>query len=491
MALRCIALDVGTSVVKAVGFDGAEARAVARRSCEVSRPRPGHAEQDMDEVWQAVVATVREVGEALDGVDALAITAQGDGLWPVSRQGRPTGPAMLWNDGRATDVVRRWEESGVLEQAYDATGSMSFAGLSNALLTWLEEHDAGRLDDSAAVLTCGGYVMARMTGELLIDGSDASAPFLDLTTGDWSDELIGLFGLERHRGLLPTVLADDDRSRPLTSGAAEELGVRFGTPVVLAPYDVAACTLGSGAVQVGASALMLGTTLCTTAVMERATPVQPPAAGLRLRSGLPERDVRVLPTLAGVGVLDWMADLLGAGGPAGLTELAERAEPGSGGLLVLPYLSPSGERAPFFDTDARGTVVGMSFDHGRAELARATFEGLAHVVRECLDAVGSPVEEVVVSGGGSRNAWWTQVLADATGRPVVTTTDEEVGARGAQVSALVQLGEADDHEAAVAQVVERRDRVEPGAGRDAAEGAYERWLSVRESVRPVWREARA
>lgn len=487
MAVRCIALDVGTSVVKAVAFDGARAARVARRSCEVSRPSPGRAEQDMDEVWRAVVDTVREASQALDGVDVLAVTAQGDGLWPVTSDGRPTGPAVLWNDARATDVVRRWQESGLLERAYDATGSMSFAGLANALLTWFDEHDPHRLDDCEAALTCGGYIMARMTGELV---TDASAPFLDLATGEWSDELLTMFDLGARRLLLPTVLADDDRSRPLTAPAADELGVDAGIPVVLAPYDVMSCTLGSGAVQSGASALMLGTTLCTTAVMDRRTPVQPPYAGLRLRSGLPERDVRVLPTLAGVGVLGWMSDLLGVGGPAGLTELAEKAEAGCGGLVVLPYLSPSGERAPFFDTDARGTVLGTTFDHGRDELARATFEGLAHVVRECLDAVGSPVEEVVVSGGGSRNRWWTQVLADATGCPVVTTDDEEVGARGAQVAALVQLGQADDHESAVEQVVLRRDRVEPGPDRDAAEAAYQRWVTVRDAVRPAWREAR-
>lgn len=491
MTVRCIAVDVGTSVVKAVAFDGPAVVAIARRGVAVVRPEPGHAEQDMDAVWQAVVEVVREAGDESGTVDVVAVTAQGDGLWPVDRDGRPTGPAVLWNDARAADVIRRWERTGLLGQIYHATGSMSFAGLANALLAWFDDHDPERLRSAAAVLTCGGYVMARLTGELVVDSSDASAPFLDIGDGQWSDDLVDAFGLGSLRHLLPEVLPDDDRSRPLSSGAAQALGLPPGTPVVLAPYDVVSCTLGAGAVHPGAGALMLGTTLCATAIVGRDSPVTPPAAGLRVRSGLPGRDLRVLPTSAGVGVLDWMAGLLDVGDPVGLTGLAREARPGSGGLVVLPYLSPSGERAPFLDVDARGTIVGASFDLGRHHLARATFEGLACVVRECLDSLGTPVEEVVVSGGGARNHWWRQVLADVTGRVVLATADEEVGPRGAQVAAFVALGASTDHEAAVKELVTRGQTVVPSADRAASEVSYRRWLAVRDAARPVWRESRS
>jgi erythritol kinase (D-erythritol 1-phosphate-forming) len=119
----------------------------------VSRPHPGWAEQDMDAVWHAVVFAIRQLVHQLDAeVECIAITAQGDGCWLVDRGGAPTGPAILWNDGRAADVVEEWARAGVLGEAFRINGSLTSSGLPNAILTWLRRHDPDRLDRSAASL---------------------------------------------------------------------------------------------------------------------------------------------------------------------------------------------------------------------------------------------------------------------------------------------------------------------------------------------------
>ena len=108
--MPAVSVDVGTTVVKAVGYDdGGREALVARQGVPVQRRRPGWAEQDMAAVWDAVAATVREVVDRLDGatVDHLSLTAQGDGAWLVDDHGAPTGPALLWNDGRAALRCRR------------------------------------------------------------------------------------------------------------------------------------------------------------------------------------------------------------------------------------------------------------------------------------------------------------------------------------------------------------------------------------------------
>src|ERR1700684_745347 len=105
-----LCLDVGTSLIKAVAFDeeGSEV-SVHRRATEVLRPRPRFAEQDMNAIWDAVAATVRESVESLDQeIELLAFTGQGDGCWLVDEQGQPTGPAVLWNDARKEALVQRW-----------------------------------------------------------------------------------------------------------------------------------------------------------------------------------------------------------------------------------------------------------------------------------------------------------------------------------------------------------------------------------------------
>ncbi|MGW0063307.1 FGGY family carbohydrate kinase [Streptosporangium sandarakinum] len=216
--MAAICVDAGTTVVKAVGYDEAGAEvAVARQETGVSRPAPGHAEQDMNTVWAAVARTVRAVADRLADasagtVDFVAVTAQGDGAWLVGPDGEPTGPAILWNDGRATAAVDAWNRSGAAGRAFRVNGSAAASGLPHAILTWLREHDPERLERSAALLTCGGWIFSRLTGETAADESDASAPFMDLRARAYSPELMALFGLEwAARLLLGAVVVGNHR----------------------------------------------------------------------------------------------------------------------------------------------------------------------------------------------------------------------------------------------------------------------------------------
>ena len=323
MAVVCV--DAGTTMIKAVGYgeDGAEL-VVERRNTAVRRPAPGHAEQDLTEVWQAVVRGVRQVVERLGApVSHLALTAQGDGSWLVDASGEPTGPAILWNDGRAGSIVERWARDGVLSRAFSVNGSLTFAGLPNAILSWLREHDPDRLARSAASLTCGGWIFARLTGELVADESDGSAPFMDICERRYSGELLRMYDMEWARPLLPDLRGDDRRVAPLTASAAAELGLPEGTPVVLAPYDVASTAIGVGAVGAGQACTILGTTLCTEIVLEEPQLDGHPS-GLTVALG--GRYLRAFPTLAGGQVVDWACRMLGLGDdPAALSGLDRKS----------------------------------------------------------------------------------------------------------------------------------------------------------------------
>ena len=187
-------------------------------------------------------------------------------------------------------------------------------------------------------------------------------------------------------------------------------------------------------------------------------------------------------TLAGSEVVDWTCRLLGLPNPENLTELAEHAEPGSGGLLMLPHLSPAGERAPFHDQTARGSVHGMSLEHGPAEVARACLEGLAMVIHDCLRASTAEPSELRLTGGGATNQLWRQIIADVTGLPVVRTSDSQAGARGAVITAdaLVQHRRVDE---VAAEVVHSGEVLLPRPeNRDRYDEAYARLLAARESA---------
>ncbi|PRX47158.1 xylulokinase [Prauserella shujinwangii] len=499
--MSAIAVDAGTSMIKAVVFgDDGRAVAVARQATDVRRPRPAWAEQDMAAVWHAVVAAVREVlPHAPAAVRFVAVTAQGDGCWPVDDHGEPTGPAILWSDGRGAAVVEAWHRSGIAEQAFRVNGSLGFAGLPHAVLTWLREHDPDRLARSSAVLTCGGWLFSRCTGLIGIDSSDASVPFLDPRTRAYSPRLLSLFGLEWAAGLLPPIRDGAARSAPLTERAAAEFGLPAGTPVVLAPYDVAATALGVGATAPGQACTILGTTLCTEVVRSGVdTSGEPSGLTIVLDAaahdpGTGERGpgapvLRAFPTLAGTEVLDWASAVLGLAHPREVVTLAGQAPPGANGVSFLPYLSPAGERAPFLDTRARGTFWGLCLEHGRAEVARAVLEGLSLVIRDCVLAAGAGATELRVCGGGANSEAWCALVADVVGVPVVRPADAEVGAKGAFLTGLVATGAEPSITAAAARYVHIDRSYEPDPHRaERYAAAYEHFLALREISARGWR----
>lgn len=487
--MPAVSVDVGTTVVKAVGYDdGGREALVARQGVPVQRRRPGWAEQDMAAVWDAVAATVREVVDRLDGatVDHLSLTAQGDGAWLVDDHGAPTGPALLWNDGRAARQVDAWTRAGVLQAAFARSGSLTSTGMPNALLAWLREHDPDRLDRSATVLTCGGWVFSCLTGETGVDESDASAPFLDVRRRRYSPELLAAYGLEWAERLLPDVRGDDRRVAALRPEAAARLGLPAGTPVVLAPYDIAATSLGVGAVLPGQASSILGTTLCTQVVVDEVH-LDGDAAGVTVALGAPGRWLRAYPTLAGTEVVQWASRLLGLDDPLRLGALAAGSPPGARGLVLLPYLSPAGERAPFLDPLARGAVLGLSLEHGPEDLARAVLEGLSLVVRDCLVASAAAPTELRVCGGGAGSALWLQLLADVTGVPVRRSADTEVGARGAFLVATVATGAHPSIEQAVARHVVLDRVCDPDPERAERYAAlFEDFLALRGDTAAGW-----
>ncbi|WP_214411882.1 FGGY-family carbohydrate kinase [Sphaerisporangium fuscum] len=481
MAVICV--DAGTTMIKAVGYDEAGAEvAVARHETGVSRPAPGHAEQDMDLVWDAVARTVRDVASRLPGpVGFVAVTAQGDGVWLVDRSGRPTGPAILWNDARAAGLVDAWTRSGVAERAFRVNGSSSASGLPHAILAWLKEHDPERLDRSAAVLTCGGWIFSRMTGEVAADESDASAPFMDLRARAYSPELLELFGLDWAARLLPEVRDDEHRVAGLSRDAGESLGLPAGTPVVMAPYDIVSTAIGAGAVDRGQACSILGTTLCTETIVAEPD-LDGDAVGITI--AVPGGYLRAFPTFAGTEIIQWACRLLGLPGPAALGELAAASPPGAGGLAFLPYLSPAGERAPFSDPLARGSFLGLTFEHGPEHVARAVLEGLTLVVQDCLAASGGAPTELRVCGGGSASDLWLRLIADVTGVPVSRSADAEVGARGAYLIGLVATGAAADMETAAKRFVRLGDVFHPQPGPYAT--AYQDFLALRDTTAGTW-----
>jgi xylulokinase len=418
-------------------------------------------------------------------VEGIAITGQGDGCWLVDENGGPAGDAILWNDGRAVEILRQWRSDGLIEEAFRISGSVAYPGLSNAILRWLEIHKPEHLRSARHLLSCTGWLYAQLTEQMAAGLSDASNPFTDVRRCEYSDILLRLYGTEHFRALLPEIVRGADAVSPLTQRAAEELGIAPGIPVVMAPYDIVTTAFGSGAASTGQACLILGTTICAeTFTADLSLDGEPAGTTVALASDL---HLRAMPTLTGCETLEWAARTLGVNDIAGLERLAIQAKWSGQDVRFLPYLSPAGERAPFLEPAASGLFYGLKLTHGPAELARAVYAGLSFAIHECLELAARDVAEVRVCGGGARSDFWCQMIADVTGLEVLRPAEKEAGARGAYLFALVSQGKEPDITTAFTRTSVAVDRFIPAPTRERWVSEYARFRSTRDVMRDLWR----
>jgi sugar (pentulose or hexulose) kinase len=440
-----VGVDAGTSVVKAVAFDATgEAVRVAARPTRTYTPAPGRSEQDLEEIVAATGEVIREVG-ASEPVEALGITAQGDGLWLLDAEGRQVRPPILWSDARAASIVAEWMTNGVAEHAYRRSGNMLFPGAAAPLLAFLQEDEPDSLANAMTAGYCKDAILQRLAGDRITDASDASLPFFDPRTRQYDDELLAIYGVSRWRHLLAEVDAFPPPTRRLTAEGANLTGLPEGTPVHSGPFDLCATMIGAGLHEPGEGLVILGTTLGCGVLTDSVDILDPPA-GMLLCMPEPDRWARVMPAMVGTPSLEWVLATTGSRRDD-LDALLAESPPGAGGVLVLPFFAPAGERAPFVDPYARGQFIGISLETTRAELVRAVCEGIAYAVRHCLENAGlREGASVYLSGGGVRSAGWRQILADVLQRPLALARQPEVGARGAAMTAMAALGTPVDWE---------------------------------------------
>ncbi|MFJ8631450.1 FGGY family carbohydrate kinase [Streptomyces sp. NPDC093568] len=427
-----VGIDVGTSTVKAAAFDAA-----GRELAVASRPvalalHGGTVEQDMEEVYGAVLAVLGEVTERVPGpVELAGLTGQGDGVWLVDTDGRPVRPAASWMDGRAHELVDRWLADGTFEAVFRRTGSAMFPGCPGPLLAWLEGHEPKTLDAAAAALYCKDMVFQRLTGAAAAtDVSDASMPFLDPRTRSYDNGVVELLGLTHRRGLLAPV------SDPIATARTLGEGLPAGTRIANGPYDLPACALGAGVTSPGDGLLIVGTCLASLVATTDLDLTGEPA-GLYISTDRPGHWLRAMPAMVGTAALDWVLSTTGVRHEEVDGLLAE-TPPGAHGVRVLPYFAPSGERAPFVEPRLRAELTGVSLESTPADLVRATCEGIGYAARHCLQAAGL-TGTLAVCGGGTRSPAWMRLLADVLGRPL-RVVEGEVGARGAVLAAAERYG---------------------------------------------------
>jgi xylulokinase len=472
-----LALDVGTTVAKAVLFDldGRE-QAVAEHGYRLLTPRPGWAELDPGAIWDSVLAVLADIAARLNPdfeLLSVSLSTQGGTLVPLRNDGQPACNAITWLDQRSAPVVADWQSQGLHCWIRARSGWEPQPGLPLASICALRRDQPQVFAATDRFLSVNDYLAHRLTGEFCTNPSMAAEMLLtNIQTGAWDDELCSFAAIRADQ--LSPILPAQAVCGQIKTEIGKQVGLPDGIPLINGGQDHSCEALALGLADPGSLLLACGTAWVINAVTDSPDVDSiPPQMALNFHV-IPQRWI-ASQFLGGFGAgMEWWLDQFW---PQAETR-AERftsfdsalsqTRPGSDGILYDPVGgTPRSGRTT-------GGYRGLRLDHSRADMGRAILESAAYEVRHALEGIrafGLPAEALWMVGGAARNPHWPQIIADVTNLPVSLTQYRHGPALGAMMLAAKSLGCLDDFPRwVVPQVVQPNPDDKPVY--DAAYAAY-------------------
>lgn len=456
-----LGIDIGTTGTKALLLDTESGVvAEAERPTQLHSLHPGWAEEDTAEWWRNVCAVTRELLESTGiEVAGVGVTGMVPCTIPLDEHGEPLRWSIQQNDARSgeevDDLNRRLAGTRVLERTGSAITQQSTA----PRFLWLAEHEPEAWAATRTVVGSYDYITMRLCGSRTVEANWAlETGLLDFAAMDWADDVLAACGGRRE--LLPPIRRCNELVGSVIAAAAEQTGIKEGTPVVAGTADHIGSTFASGVLEEGDLLVKLG------GAGDIMLAVDEPFVDDRLYLDfhlLPGRFVLSGCMATSGSLIKWFQRELAAG--ASLAQLDEEAAgtpPGAGGIICLPYFL--GEKTPVNDAEATGAFVGLQLTQSRGHLFRAVLEGIAFGFRHHLEVFaehGHRPKRARLTDGGSRSGVWSQITADVLGIPLEKVTMRSGSAFAAAFCAGIGVGAfADwrdiDRFVAVDEVVEPR-----------------------------------
>lgn len=458
-----IGIDLGTSSVKLLLVDqeGQICNTVTR-DYPLEFPQPGWSQQNPEDWHQAVWQGMAQLLQGFDGSQVAGIGCGGQmhGLVVLDDQDRVIRPAILWNDGRTAAQVEYLNEVVGRENLSQYTANIAFAGFTAPKLLWLREQEPEHFARIAKIMLPKDYINYLLTGVHSCDYSDASGMLLlDVEHKCWSREMLELCGVRERQ--MPTLYESYQVVGTVKPDVAQALGIPATVQVVAGAGDNAAAAVGCGVVGPGGCNISLGTsgTLFISSDRFGVDPHNALHAFAHADGGWHLMGCM----LSAASCNKWLCEEI-----LHTTDYDAQQAPitqdrlGRNHVYFLPYLM--GERSPINDTNARGTLVGMTMDTTRADVVQAVLEGVAFAIRDSLEvakSLGLDIPRAKLCGGGSKSALWRTIFANVLGIPLELLQTEQGPGFGGAMLAMVGCGRFDSIQAAVDALVQVSQVVEP------------------------------
>ncbi len=447
-----LGIDVGTSGTKTLLCDDqGSIVASASEAYPSSHPKPLWSEQNPEHWWTATVKSVRRVlrsaGVKGREVQGIGLSGQMHGAVFVDKDHAVLRPAILWNDQRTSAECSEITEGFGRQRLLRLVCNPALTGFTAPKILWVRKHEPKVYERTVKILLPKDYVRFRMSGVFATEVSDASGTLLlDIRKRTWCEPLLSRLGIDQE--LLPDCFESDEVSAEVGEKAARELSLAKGTPIVGGGGDQAAGAIGNGIVRSGAISATLGTSGVVFAYADQVRTDPKGRVHTFCHAVRGKWHVMGVMLSAG-GALQWYRDNFAEPECAQakrrgqnpydlLCDQAAEAPLGSEGLFFLPYLT--GERTPHADPYARGAWIGLTPRHTRRHMVRSVLEGISYGMKDSFEIIRGmriPIGQIRISGGGARNDFWRQMMADVLGKAVSTINASEGPAFGVALLAGV------------------------------------------------------
>ena len=501
-----IGLDNGGTATKAAMFDEAGTEiATACVGTQMLVPRPGFTERDMEEMWQANCTVLRQVlqksGVSPQNVKCVACCGHGKGLYLWGNDDRPVRYGIISTDNRAWEYPKRWNEQGISSRVFALSCQQVLASQPVSLLAWLRDNEPGAIERTKYIFECKDYIRFRLTRNARAELTDYSgANFVDLHTGEYSPELLALFGLGDCLEKLPPLIRSTDIAGYVTREASELTGLPEGTPVAGGAFDIDACAIAVNVTNENNICMIAGTWSINEYLCR--APVTDGSVMMNSFSFLPEYYLVEECSPTSAGNIEWfigsllpelkaMADQNELSIYDQLNLWVSQTPPETFCPVFLPFLMASN-----IHPNAMGCFIGMSNYHTRAHLARSIYEGVAFSHRYHLEKLllskTTPTKSIRLAGGAAKSAVWTQMFADVMNLPVEAVDVNETGALGCAVICAVASGAYDSLAKAANAMCSMSPPCKPSPKNAALyEKKYILYKKTIEALDPFWDDLRA
>lgn len=471
-----IGLDLGTTALKIALFDTqGKLLAVSTQEYTLMTPKVNFVEEDVEVYWKAFTDGLCDIKSQYqiqkEDQIALAISAQGETMICIDKEGKPLRNAIVWMDNRAADEANAMREKFGDEICYKITGQVSFEPCwPAAKILWIKNNEPEVFAKTDKFLLIEDYFIYRMTGKFATEGSlVCSSVYWNITTKKYWPEMLDFIGIKEEQ--LAPVRESGELVGKMLSPICEELGLGDDITICTGALDQAAGAIGVGNVHVGMFSENIGSALAICVPVDK--PTFDPNRKMPLHYfAIPDMYMMHTFTTGGMA-LRWFRDKfcrdemnIEAISTADAYDLigkeAESVPAGCEGLVMLPHLN--GSLAPDVNAKAKGVWFGISMKHTKAHFARAIFEAVGYTLQRNIDALsdmGIEVSEVRSLGGGSKSPVWSQIKADITGKRMMTTKSKEAACLGAALLAGKATGIFDSIDKAVDSMIDIKATFEP------------------------------